>query len=729
MRWLESQIDTREKLDQELVERAYAELAASVVSPKNAPRFNTDDIERSDGAVRACLRYMNVEPGNIPDGVKDVNDRIEYLCRPSGVMFRTVRLEGKWYEKTFGCLIGKLKSGESVALLPSGLNGYCYIEPESGHKVKINKTTASELEGEAVFFYRALPPKSITIRDLMAFIFRVLDIRDYIFVVVAAAAVTLVGLLPAVVNQIAFGTVLKSAEAGLIAPIGMLLLGVAVSTAAIGIARNLVMARVSIKLDTTIEAATFSRTLSLPASFFKQYSSGDLASRIAGVSALAQSITGILLGSGLTSLLSIVYIFQIVVFAPVLAAPAFLVVVLQAALTVLVTIMTMRYEKRSLKASTQLSGTVTALLNGISKIKLAGAEDRAFAKWASGYSEFARATYNRPGILRALPAIVAFIGLLGNILIFFLAGVSSVSLADYMSFNVAFGQTTAAIFAFAGIANQIAKINPMLSLVEPLLEATPETSEDKPSVGKLTGSIEVTNVSFRYGEELPYVVKDLSFKISPGEYVAIVGKSGCGKSTIMRLLLGFEVPETGSIFYSGYDVTKVDLRSLRNSIGTVMQDGKLFMGDIYSNIVISSPQSTLDDAWDAAEMAGIADDIRKMPMGMQTLISEGAGGVSGGQRQRIMIARAICGNKKILMFDEATSALDNVTQKHVSDSLEKLKCTRVVVAHRLSTVRHCDRILVIDNGSIAESGSYDELIEKNGIFAELVARQRLDNGE
>jgi ABC-type bacteriocin/lantibiotic exporter with double-glycine peptidase domain len=222
------------------------------------------------------------------------------------------------------------------------------------------------------------------------------------------------------------------------------------------------------------------------------------------------------------------------------------------------------------------------------------------------------------------------------------------------------------------------------------------------------------------------VLRDLSFRVRPGEYVAFVGKSGCGKSTILRLLLGFETPERGTIFYGPHDVSKTNLRSLRNHIGTVMQDGKLFMGDIFSNITISTPTATLDDAWEAAEIAGIADDIRKMPMGMQTLVTEGGGGVSGGQRQRIMIARAVCGRRRILMFDEATSALDNKTQKHVSDALEELKCTRVVVAHRLSTVRHCDRILVVDDGHIAEEGTYEELLAKNGLFAELVARQRLD---
>ena len=244
---------------------------------------------------------------------------------------------------------------------------------------------------------------------------------------------------------------------------------------------------------------------------------------------------------------------------------------------------------------------------------------------------------------------------------------------------------------------------------------------------RLSGGIELNNVSFRYSENMPLIIDNLSLKIRPGQYVAIVGKTGCGKSTLMRLLLGFEHPQKGAVYYDGKDLERIDLRSLRRRIGVVMQNGKLFLGDIYSNIVISAPWLSQKDAWEAAELAGIADDIRRMPMGMNTVISEGSGGISGGQRQRLMIARAIAPKPKILMLDEATSALDNLTQKKISESLDSLKCTRIVIAHRLSTIKQCDRIIVLDHGKIIEDGKYDELIEKNGFFAELVARQRLDD--
>ena len=311
-------------------------------------------------------------------------------------------------------------------------------------------------------------------------------------------------------------------------------------------------------------------------------------------------------------------------------------------------------------------------------------------------------------------------------MMYWIAVSSGVSVADYYAFNTAYGMVSGAFISLAGIALTVAQIKPIMDMVEPILKAVPEISEGKQMITRLSGSIELDNVSFRYNENMPLVIDDLSLKIRPGQYVAIVGTTGCGKSTLLRLMMGFESPQKGAIYVDGKDIAAVDLISLRRNIGVVMQNGKLFTGDIFSNIIISAPWLTMDEAWHAAELSGIAEDIRRMPMGMHTMISEGSGGISGGQRQRLMIARAIAPKPSVLMFDEATSALDNLTQKTVSESLDSLKCTRIVIAHRLSTIKQCDRILVLDKGKVIEDGTYDELIQGGGFFAELVASQRVD---
>lgn len=309
---------------------------------------------------------------------------------------------------------------------------------------------------------------------------------------------------------------------------------------------------------------------------------------------------------------------------------------------------------------------------------------------------------------------------------YYFAVVSNVSVADYLSFQSAYGMVSGSIMALFGMATSFASIKPVLDMVRPILDTVPETGEGKKVITKLQGGVELSNVSFRYGDNMPLILNDLSLKINPGQYVAIVGETGCGKSTLVRLLLGFETPQKGAIYYDHHELSSVDLRSVRRRIGVVLQNGKLSAGDIFSNITVSAPWLNMDQAWAAAELAGIADEIRAMPMGMFTLLSEGSGDISGGQRQRLMIARAVAPGPKLLILDEATSALDNITQKLVVKSLAGLKCTRIVIAHRLSTIKECDRIILLDGGRILEDGSYDELIEKNGQFAQLVAHQRIE---
>ncbi len=272
----------------------------------------------------------------------------------------------------------------------------------------------------------------------------------------------------------------------------------------------------------------------------------------------------------------------------------------------------------------------------------------------------------------------------------------------------------------------LAEIYAIFFTIRPILEEIPEVAEEKKVVTSLSGGIELNNVSFRYKEDMPLILDNLSLKICPGQYVAIVGRTGSGKSTLMRLLLGFEKPLKGDVYFDGKDLSRLDLKSLRKFMGVVLQNGKLFQGDIFSNITISSSNPTMEQAWEAAKIAGIAEDIRSMPMGMNTIVSEGGGGFSGGQKQRLLIARAVASKPKVLLFDEATSALDNIAQKQVSEALGNLNCTRIVIAHRLSTIMQCDRIVVLDHGHIVEDGTYDDLLKENGFFADLVKRQRVD---
>ena len=625
--------------------------------------------------------------------------------------------------------MGKLKDGGPVALIPLRARGYGYVDPATKRKVVITKQTVCDLEPEALCFYRPLPARELSMRDVVDFIRKSLDASDYALMLVATLLVTLLGMLPTVAYRLLFGAVIPSGEMSLIPLIGMLLFGIICSQALIKVSSSIVNARLMVKLQVQMEAATYARVMLLPPSFFRRFAPGDLAHRISSVSLFVEVLSKSVLNVGLTCVFSIIYVVQIFGFAPGLAMPALVVALLQLAAVLLALKSTIRYNRVQMMQKTKLSGVVPTLLYGVPKLKVAGAERRAFSFWANRYAEMSRALYSRPALLLAAPALIPLIAVFGTIVFYGVAVTTNVSVSDYMAFNYAFGMVSGAITALATAIPMLARMQPLLEMVGPVMKAVPETLSNQRQVSSLNGAIEVSNLSFRYADNLPLVIDGLSLKIEPGEYVAIVGTTGCGKSTLMRLMLGFEKPCAGSVFYDAQDLASVDARSVRRNIGVVMQNGDLFAGDMFSNITIMNPRASEEDAWEAAEIAGIADDIRKMPMGMQTLISEGGGGVSGGQRQRLLIARAVCGKPRVLMLDEATSALDNVTQRHVSDALTGLNCTRIAIAHRLSTIRDADRIIMLDGGHIVEDGSYDELLAKDGKFADLVKRQMLDKEE
>ena len=726
MGWFDEQIKQRKQSDDQLFEEAFVRIADAVLGTKMSVAYQSDDAKAS-GEIGEILKYYKIKPIEVPDTVKGLDDRLEYLLRPHGIMRRNVRLEKGWYRDAIGALLGRRKDdGSVVALIPRGLTGYAYYDAKAARWVRISRKNEGLFDDEAICFYKPFPLTKLTVPSLMRYIIECLDKADIALTVLSMLLVTLVGLLTPRLTALLFGRVVESGSLRLLIAVAVFMVSVSVSQLLLRAINTLLSGRITMKLNLSVQAATMMRILSLPADFFKQWSSGELASRSEQLKSLCRMLVSATLNTGLMSLFSLLYITQIFAFAPALVAPALMIILTTLIFTICTTLWQMKITRRQMELAAQESGMSYALITGIQKIKLSGAEKRAYARWSDLYARQVSMTYNPPLFLRLNGVISTAITLVGTLVMYAMALKSGVGVADYYAFNAAYGMVSSAFMSLAGVAMTIAQFEPVMAMAKPILNAIPEVSEGKQVIDRISGAIEVNNVSFRYKEGMPLILDDLSLKIKPGQYVAIVGETGCGKSTLMRILLGFEKPQKGAVYYNGKDLNTIDLKSLRRRIGVVMQNGKLFQGDIFSNITISAPHLTVDQAWEAAEMAGIAEDIRSMPMGMHTVISEGGGGISGGQRQRLMIARAIAPKPKILMFEEATSALDNLTQKTVSDALEKLKCTRIVIAHRLSTIRACDRIIFLEKGRIVEDGTYDELIALGGKFAGLVERQRLD---
>ena len=725
MGWFDDQIKLRKQRDYQSFDDTFQKIASAVTGDHTIGAGRNGD--SGIGAINKILDYYHVPKRELPGSLHTIGEKLDYSLHASGVMHRNVELTGGWHKDAFGAMLGFRKADDApVALLPFGMMHYRAYDEENDRYTLIRKKNESDYRKEAYAFYRPFPMKRLRLTDLAIYILRVIEPADYVLILLATLLVTLVGMLAPRINLFLFQNVVTSNSMALLLVTVLFLLSASIGALMFGAVKSLISTRIDTKMSICVEAATMMRILSLPARFFRSYSSGELSSRAGHVNSLCSTLVSVTLNTGLTSIFSLAYISQIFLFAPGLVIPALTLILITVAFTVVSSLLQMRLTKKQMLLDSKESGMSYATITGIQKIKLTGAEMRTFSRWGDLYAKVAALRYNPPFFLKINTVISSAITIVGTIVLYNQAIVTHVTTAEYYAFQSAYGMVFGAFMSLFGVALTAANIKPTFDMAEPILKAEPEISERKEILTKINGGIEVMNLTFRYQENDPVILDDLSLTIRPGQYVAIVGKTGCGKSTLIRLLLGFETPTKGNIFYDGKDLSTIDLRSLRKNIGVVTQNGKLFQGDIFSNIVIAAPYLTMDDAWEAAKIAGIDEDIRRMPMGMHTMISEGSGGISGGQKQRLLIARAVAPKPRLLIMDEATSALDNITQRKVSEALDAMHCTRIVIAHRLSTIRQCDRILVFDGGKIVEDGTYEELIAQNGFFADLVERQRCD---
>ena len=725
MGWFEEQIRDRKRSDKKVLEESLTQIGDVVMGRR--VRFDTGDPTRAVGVIDRILRYYGSKCPDDPTEITDLRQALDTLCRPLGYMTREVRLTQGWHHDALGAMLGYLREGhEPVALIPR-FGGYVYYTAHSTHPVRITDRNRADLEQEAICFYKPFPLRALSPGDLLRYALETRSVSDLAGTLLFMGLVTLLGLAVPRLTHFLYGTVVEEGSVSLLLSTMVFYVCLLLSTWLFSAFRTIMETRITTRLDLQVRAAVMMRVLSLPADFFRGYASGDLSTRMEYISSLCSSMVNLVFSTGLTTIFSLTYLNSVFLYAPALVVPALTVTGLTVAFGIFVTLLQIRLSRRQMKLKARLSGVSYAMISGIRKIKLAGAETRAFARWAGLFAQSAESTYDPPAAIRLTEVVTLAISSVGTLVMYTRAVRSGVSVADYTAFTAAYAMISGAFASLISMAATLARLRPMIEMAQPILDAVPETASTKKQVTELRGEIELSGVSFRYRDDMPYVLQDLNLHIHPGEYVAVVGRTGCGKSTLIRLLLGFETPERGAVYYDGRDLTTLDPVSLRRRIGTVTQDAGLFRGDLFSNITVSAPELTQKEAWQAAELAGIADDIRAMPMGMSTMVSEGSGGISGGQRQRLMIARALAPGPAVLLLDEATSALDNLTQKKIAQSLDSLHCTRIVIAHRLSTIRTCDRILYLEDGRVKEDGTYDSLMAQKGLFYALVSRQQLES--
>ncbi len=407
-----------------------------------------------------------------------------------------------------------------------------------------------------------------------------------------------------------------------------------------------------------------------------------------------------------------------------LALTATIMVFIISAYTLIISIKQFSLYQLIVSLSGELSGLMLQLIGGVGKIQTSGREKTAFSLWAIKNSQIKKESYKANWYNSLLSSLNALSLPILTVIIFaqFVNRDNQMGLGVFLAFNAALGQFTAGMLGLTNSISTVINSIPLMKRTTPIIESLPEVHTGKKDPGNLKGKIEVEQLRFSYLSKEQPVIQEVSFVIEPGQYVAITGASGSGKSTLLRLLLGFEQADQGNIFFDDHDMKQLNVQRVREQCGVVLQSSFLMSGTLFENITGSS-FLTHEEAWEAAEQAGLAEDISKMPMGMHTIVSEKGGSLSGGQRQRVLIARALAKKPKILFFDEATSSLDNMTQSIVIQSLEQLNATRVVIAHRLSTIEKADLILVMQQGKIVQSGTYSQLMEEEGLFQTMATRQ------
>ena len=691
------------------------------------------DTTPEDGYERACkaiCQQLDVLTGRVvkPRSL-EASDVRNALVATTGLRTRPVRLDRDFHRHDAGLLLAfeKVSGGTAVpvALLPRA-SGYDVIGPPDGARRTVDASMRERLEERAYQFYRTLPAGLQTLARVARFAAQGTG-KDVSVVLATGLATGVLAPLLAPLTGLLYDRVIPAAELGLLSQVICVLLGLYVGWFFFDAAKGLSLLRAQTRAGATLEAAVWDRLLRLPLGFFRTYSAGDLASRMLGLSALREVLADVALTGLLASVFALSNLAVLFYVDVGLASIAAGILAATAILGVVAGYFELRHRRQLSAFDGRLQGLLLQLFTGMAKLRTLGGENRAFYVWSQLFAKRRDAEVAGAQLALRMNVVHAALPLLSNLVVFYwvtrdLAG--SLSVGDFLMFNTAFGALTRAQQELTLTIGRALRALPLYERTRPILGHPVECQGEVGGHIELTGHIELSHVSLRYDAAAPLVLDDLSLRVEPGEFVAIVGPSGSGKSTLLRVLLGFEAPTAGAVYFDGQALSGLDIRAVRRQIGAVLQHSQVMNGDIFSNIVGDSGL-TMDDAWRAARLAAFDKDVEAMPMGMRTMITAGGGTLSGGQRQRLLIARALAKRPNILLFDEATSALDNRTQSVVRASLDMLRVTRLVVAHRLSTIRNADRILVLDRGQVVQSGTFASLMAEGGTFGRLARRQML----
>ncbi len=717
------------ELEQNRIRESKVNLMGSVFKTRKSINFDDHTESHVYNVMSVYCEYLNLEICSYQTLISAVGEdfTVYDIARVSHFVVRKVKLEKGWYKVIDEPLIAFKYGHKPVICIPQRRGKYMMYDFEDKTSCIIEESEAEDLEELAVIAYEHLPYGKLKLNDVTWYGIKHVNRTDIRSFCIMYLFTTLVGLLLPVLNEMFYDNLIPLSKVNPIFQVGSVMLSVMIGNIFFSLVQSLANFRGVKKMEYSIMAAAYDRVFRLPQRFIESFGTMELIGRINSIPAVFSTTVSSGVSAVMGMVLSCFYLWKMFDKSFPLAIRGLVVTVISGVAMYFFGRLRIQPERKRLEESTRANATLFQLISGVLKIKTSGIENRGLYEFQKTNSKALKYDTYSSKVNQLGGSINILLSMLYTGLIYYIVVKKrqDLSLGEYSAFNIAYGMFTSAAHQLINFFLTNASLIPTMDRIRPLFEQEVENTSDNTLSGALEGNIEINHLSFTYADENVPVLKDISLKIHTGEYIGIVGPSGCGKSTLLKCLLGFEKATKGKIYYDDKDIDTLDKCDLRRRMGVVLQEGQLVMGNILSNITLSAPDLEVEQVEQILEDVGLKKDVDQMPMGIYTNVSEGGGTVSGGQKQRILIARALANNPKIIMFDEATSALDNITQQTVCDTLAKHNMTRIMIAHRLSTVKNCDRIIVMDKGQIVETGNFEELMEKQGMFYELAKRQTL----
>ena len=637
------QFQNRQQLNEKTAESTLKGLASLLQTEDDSYLVAQTPLLVAAGAVGHALG-VNVSEPNDSEDLQKVKEPLEAIARASQLRLRQILLRGAWWKQDSGPMVVYTREDQQpMALLPVKNSQYELLDPITLKREAVTEAVANRLDPRAFIFYRPLPEGKLNALTLLKFASRG-HRRDLWMILATGVVMSLLGMTIPQATAVLIDDAIPYGNESLLLQIGFALLAVAFGRACFQFAQAIAAMRIETSSDATLQAAVWDRLLKLHPSFFRDYATGDLQARVSSINTIRQKLSGTVLDAMLSGAFALLNLGLLFYYSAKLAVLALFVALIVVSVTIISGTLLLKKQRPLLALDGEIYGLMVQLINGVSKLRIAGAEPRAFAQWGQKYQEQLRLDTSTQKVEDAVDIFNTAMPTITSIGIFALAttlvnptGREGISSGTFLAFSAAFGIFISGATSLSQIVIEVLEVVPLWMRSQPILAATPEVDTQKNDPGRLTGRICLDRVTFRYREDGPQILSDVTVDAYPGEFIALVGPSGSGKSTVLRLLLGFETPQSGTVYYDNQDVCGIDIAAVRRQLGVVLQNGRINAGSLFENIS-GGALITLDDAWRAAEMAGFADDINSFPMGMHTVISEGGGNLSGGQRQRLMIA-------------------------------------------------------------------------------------------